>query len=135
MRYPGAALKQYEQAAVASVMAEETSPHQLIDMLLGGALDRLHGAVGCLRAGDNARKLALIASATAIVDHLRLCLDHQAGGEIAGNLDRLYDYMTRRLVQANLDNDVAGVEEVAELLRTVRSAWQDIGKPATAPRR
>ncbi|MDV7398396.1 flagellar export chaperone FliS, partial [Arthrospira platensis SPKY1] len=49
------------------------------------------------------------------------------GGDIAANLDRLYDYMQRRLVEANLRSDIALLDEVAELLRPVKEAWDAIG--------
>jgi len=120
------ALRQYQSSAATAAVAD-IPPHKLIEMLLLGALDRLNSARGCIRAGDITRKLALIASAMAIIDHLRLTLDHQAGGEIARNLDRLYEYMGRRLLKANLDNDAAAVGEVVELLHTLKSAWDQVG--------
>ncbi len=57
---------------------------------------------------------------------LRESLDQQNGGEIAANLDRLYEYMVARLVEANIGNDVALIDEVAGLLRNVKSGWDAI---------
>lgn len=126
------ALRQYQNTAVAGAVAD-IPPQQLVGMLLSGAVERLNAARGCILARDLVRKAPLLASASAIIEHLRLCLDHQAGGDIAKNLEALYDYMGRRLLKANLDNDAAGVEEVVELLRTLKSAWDEVGK--AGPRR
>ncbi|HSW15251.1 MAG TPA: flagellar export chaperone FliS [Solimonas sp.] len=127
--YPHGALRHYQNAAVVGAANSDVAPQKLIDMLLDGALQRLNTARGCVLVGDTVRKVPLLASALGIIEHLRLCLDHQAGGEIARNLDALYDYMGRRLLKANLDNDAAGIEEVADLLRTVKSAWEQVGTP------
>jgi flagellar protein FliS len=61
-----------------------------------------------------------------IIDGLRVSLDKQAGGELAENLDRLYDYMMRRLLEANVRNEPAYLDEVANLLREVKDAWNAI---------
>lgn len=129
------ALRQYQNTAVIDAASADIPPQQLIAMLLSGALERLNTARGCILGGDLQRKAPLIASASAIIEHLRLCLDRQAGGEIARNLDALYDYMGRRLLRANLDNDAAGVDEVAGLLRTIKAAWDDVGRPGPRPLR
>ena len=57
---------------------------------------------------------------------LRQGLDIEKGGELAANLDSLYEYMTTRLMEANLKNDVAIIEEIAQLLREVKSGWDAI---------
>lgn len=125
------ALQQYQSTGTAGAV-QDASPHQLIRMLLGGALDRIAGARGNLAAGDQAGKLRCLGGAIDIVEHLRLCLDPKAGGTIAGNLGELYDYMLRRLVQANADNDERPLIEVADLLRTLKEAWDAM--PASAVR-
>ena len=71
---------------------------------------------------------------TIIDNGLRPSLDKSAGGEIADNLDAMYDYMTRRLLEANLKNEVGMVDEVHRLLADLRGAWVAIdgkeGQPA-----
>ncbi len=89
-----------------------SDPHQLILMLMDGALDRLAQARGCMANGAAADKNQLLSSAIAIIDELRISLDLKAGGPIAANLDDLYDYMCRQLVKANLHNRVETVDEV-----------------------
>jgi len=104
------------------------SPHKLIIMLYDGAMAALLGAKANMAAGNIAAKGTAISKAITIVDNgLRASLDKDAGGEIAANLDALYDYMSRRLLQANLQNDVAIVEEVHRLLGELREAWVAIG--------
>jgi len=104
------------------------SPHKLIIMLYDGALAALMGAKGNIATGNIAAKGTALSKAITIIDNgLRASLDKEAGGEIAANLDALYDYMSRRLLQANLHNDVAIVEEVHRLLADLREAWVAIG--------
>lgn len=109
------------------------SPHQLIVMLFEGALSAIATAHGNLRAGKQAAKGQAISKAISIIDEgLRASLDKQAGGNIAAELDSLYQYMTHQLMQANLRNDSGILDEVAKLLRELNSAWEAIGQPAGA---
>lgn len=127
-----AAVRQYREADVSSLVAE-ASPHRLIAMLYDGALERLAIAESGMNRGNVADKLRGIDSAMAIFAHLRNVLDYEAGGVIARRLDSLYDYMMRRLLRAKLDGDIAGVREVAALLRTVKAGWDAIAPGALAP--
>tara|TARA_R110000823_G_scaffold47903_13_gene121868 strand:+ start:313 stop:708 length:396 start_codon:yes stop_codon:yes gene_type:complete len=119
------ALQQYRTIGVQSGVADASS-HQLIAMLIAGAADRLAAARGAMQRGETARKGELISSAISIIDSLRASLDVERGGEIAGNLAALYDYMEQGLVEANLASDVARLDEVATLLAEVRTAWNSI---------
>jgi flagellar protein FliS len=110
------------------------SPLKLIVMLYDGALAALLGAKANMAAGNIAAKGAAISKAITIIDNgLRASLDKSAGGDIADNLDALYDYMSRRLLQANLKNDVAIVEEIHGLLADLRGAWVSIGDKGEQP--
>ncbi len=111
-------------------MLADASPHRLIAMLYDGALERLALAVSGMNHGNFADKLRGIDSAQAIFDHLRSVLDYKAGGQIALRLASLYDYMMRRLVYAKIHNDVAAVQEVMELLRTIKAGWDAIAPKA-----
>ncbi|MGE0115381.1 MAG: flagellar export chaperone FliS [Steroidobacteraceae bacterium] len=124
----------YKSVATHGV-AFEADPHQLICMLMDGALDRLVSARGCIERGEITQKAALLHRVGAIIDELRVSLDHSAGGGISANLERLYEYMTRRVLLANLQNDVAAIDEVARLLREIRSAWAAIPSAARTPRK
>ncbi len=123
------AINEYKSVGVQSGMTDAT-PHQMISMLLEGALDRIAAAKGAIERSETAQKAKLISSAVAIVESLRASLDHQQGGEIAGNLEALYDYMERRLVHANVSSDVAALDETARLLREIKSGWNDIANVA-----
>ena len=111
------------------------SPHKLIVMLFDGALAALAKAVHDMKAGNVPAKGKSISQAISIIDNgLRASLDKKGGGEIATNLDALYQYMSERLLQANLHNAVDIVEEVSNLLKDLRSAWVQIGTdPAVMP--
>lgn len=104
----------------------QVSPHQAVALLLQGALDRLSSAKGCMARGETAEKGSAIGQALSIIDALRSSLDLARGGEIARNLDDLYDYMQRRLLQANLYNQAAALDEAAGLLGKIQSAWSAI---------
>jgi flagellar protein FliS len=111
------------------------SPHKLIVMLYDGALVAVLSAQTHMKAGDIPAKGAAISKAIAIIDNgLRAALDREAGGEIAAGLDALYEYMSARLLQANLHNDPAMLAEVHKLLADLREAWNAIAPaPASAP--
>lgn len=109
-------------------------PHQLIMMLLDGALARIAQARGCIEHQQIGAKAQLLQSALAIVNELRASLDLKAGGPIAANLEDLYDYSGRQLVKANLHNSLDLLDEVAHLLGEIRSAWSTLPQEARALR-
>ncbi|MFC0253112.1 flagellar export chaperone FliS [Massilia consociata] len=114
------------------------SPHKLVVMLYDGAMVALLSAINHMKSANAtasiAAKGAAISKAITIIDNgLRASLDKSAGGEIAQNLDALYDYMSRRLLQANIKNDIAAVEEVHGLLSDLRGAWVQIGDKNEQP--
>jgi flagellar protein FliS len=105
-------------------------PHRLIVMLMDGALERIATARGCMERNDIAGKAQLLNRAIQIIGELRGSLDVTKGAEIAANLDALYDYMCRRLLQASLKNDARMLDEVTKLLRDLRDAWSQVPKEA-----
>lgn len=119
------ALQKYKSIGVHSDMAD-ASAHQLIGKLLNGALDRISSAKGAVSRGEMAAKGELLGKAIGIIDGLRASLDYEKGGEIAANLGSLYDYMEQRLVEANLNNSVELLDEVSDLLRQVKSGWDEM---------
>lgn len=122
-----AALRQYQTVNTQAQVAD-ASPHRLIQMLMEGGLSRLAQAKGAMQYGQSAQKGELISKAIGIIGGLREGLDLSQGGEVAANLDQLYEYMVSRLIEANIGNDPALLDEVAGLLRNVKSAWDAIGQ-------
>ncbi len=118
------AINQYQ--AVGAASASYADPHRLIQMLLEGAIGRTNAALSALAQQDLPAKAQLISKATAIIDGLRGGLDMEKGGELAANLDALYEYMQLRLFHANLKNDAAALEEVARLLGEIKQGWDAI---------
>lgn len=121
-------LDMYRSTGVAGAVAD-ADPHTLIALLYKGARERIRIAVVALERGDVPRKLAAIDAACSIVDGLRMTLDHAAGGAIATQLDALYDYAVRRLVEANASNDRSKLAEVDALIECVESGWAQM-RPA-----
>lgn len=119
------AMQQYQRVNVQAQVAE-ASPHRLIQMLMEGGLERMAQAQGAMMRDQAPLKGELISKSIAIIGGLREALDPTQGGEIAVNLDRLYEYMIARLIEANKANDPALVNEVAGLLREVKSGWDAI---------
>ena len=105
---------------------ETASPHRLILLLLDGATDKLRAARRAMDQAKIADKGANISWSISIFDGLRASLNLEQGGELAANLDRLYDYMTRTLVEANLNGDRRKLDEVEGLLNEIRAAWKGI---------
>ena len=119
------ALKQYHSVSIRSLVAE-ASPHRLIQMLMEGGLSKLAQARGAMERGQLAIKGELIGHAISIIGGLREGLDLAQGGEVASNLDSLYEYMVSRLLEANRADSVAMLDEVTGMLREIKSSWDAI---------
>ncbi|AKF38658.1 flagellar export chaperone FliS [Yersinia enterocolitica] len=104
------------------------SPHQLIVMLFDGAQSALVRARILMNQGDIPAKGAALSKAINIINNgLSAGLNMEKGGELAENLSALYDYMSRRLLHANLHNDEQAITEVLALLENIADAWRQIG--------
>ncbi len=128
-------LAAYQSTAVHGGVAG-ADPHRLVLMLLDGALERMAIARGCIERGgrgDVGKKAAAVSQCLNIVGELRGSLDMSSGGALAENLNKLYDYMIRRLLLANVNNDVKILTEVSGLLDNIRSAWATIGPAVRNP--
>lgn len=107
--------------------------HKLILLLYQGALLAISSARNQMLRKDTAAKGKSISHAILIIDEgLRSSLDINAGGDLAQNLAALYEYMSKRLLVANLKNDIAALDEVSRLLSELKQAWEDI-RPAAQP--
>lgn len=105
----------------------QADPHKLVQMLFDAAAERLIKARVCIEQGDVARKAQLLHSCVILIAELRGSLNMADGGELAQNLNNLYEYMVRQILLANLENDANRVTEVLGLLNDIRGAWSAIG--------
>src|SRR3569832_2724420 len=108
---PRSALQQYNQVRT-HAQIEGASPHRLIQMLMEGALDKIRIAKGFMERRKIPGKVQHINWALSILDGLRKSLDMEKGGDIAQNLDSLYDDMLRRQDDTNKHNEPAKHDEV-----------------------
>lgn len=126
------AIGAYAQVGIETSVVD-ANPHRLIAMLFEGARAAINMAGAAIERGDVPAKLRAFDKAISIIGQgLQASLDHQRGGEIAGQLHGLYDYMMRRLLLANANNDMAVLAEIDKLLVPLQDAWLAIGKPTTA---
>lgn len=126
------ALRQYQQVGAVSGV-QDADPHRLVQMLFQGLLDRLNAAHGCMLNGNKAGQGENVGKAIRIVAGLRECLNFD-GGDVAANLDALYDYMARRLVECNAHSDAEGINEIIRLIMPIKEAWDSI-RPEILSRR
>ncbi len=116
--------QQYQTQAVTTA-----SPAQLVQMLYHGAVGAVTRAEqALLRGGDGVIESAHddLVRAQDIITELVVSLDHEAGGDIATNLARLYDYCLDRLRRANLDKDPALLPSVRAVLADLAEAWEEV---------
>tara|TARA_R110002033_G_scaffold166514_1_gene205197 strand:+ start:2663 stop:3067 length:405 start_codon:yes stop_codon:yes gene_type:complete len=118
-------MQSYRKVSVDSNLAVAT-PHRIIQMLLAGALERLAQAKLAIENNDIANRGVLIGKAIGIVNGLNGSLNMDAGAEVAGNLTQLYDYMLRRMSEANLNNDSQAIDDVVSILKTIKEGWDAI---------
>lgn len=119
-------LAAYQSVLVHGAVAS-SDPHELVLMLMNVAVERMIAARNCIERGETVRKAKLLHNCVNILAELRGSLDHEQGLPVAQNLSDLYDYMMRRLLVANAQNNVACILEVLDLLGEIRSAWVAIG--------
>ncbi|MFY9180181.1 MAG: flagellar export chaperone FliS [Venatoribacter sp.] len=119
--------KQYQKVNGTSE-ALDADPHRLIQLLLEAALTRLAQAKGAIERHDMPTKANLLGRVTEIIQTLQASLNVEAGGEVARNLENLYDYMVRRVLQATAHNDISMLEEVMKLLLEIKVGWDGIRK-------
>jgi flagellar secretion chaperone FliS len=126
-----AAINAYNNVGLeTSVMSAD--PHKLVSMLFQGALLAIARAKYAMLYKQTAAKGESISKAISIIgEGLNASLDKSVGGEIAQSLSALYSYMVTRLVEANLKNDTAALDEVARLLTDLQGAWDSIRPQAT----
>lgn len=117
-------IKEYQSVGTQTSIVD-ADPHRLVQLLFEGALTRIAKAKGHMEREEFDRKSGQINSAINIIGGLQESLNFDAG-DLAANLERLYDYMIRRLFEANIRNSSEMLDEVSALLLQIKTAWDDI---------
>ena len=105
------------------------SPEKLVVLLYEGAIKNLEKARIGLAEASTARSAEVgdsLSRSIGIIGELRASLDHTAGGDIARDLDNLYEYGLDQLSQANLSRTPTGVENALQVMRTLKEGWDGI---------
>ncbi len=118
-------LQSYRKVSLESEIAV-ASPHRIIQLMFAGALQRLAQSRYAIEQHDLANKGIFINKAIGIITGLNNSLNMDSGGPIAKNLSDLYDFMLRKISEANLNNDVQAIDDVCDILRTIKEGWDAI---------
>ena len=111
-------VNQYQNNSILSA-----SPEQILIMLYDGSIRFCRQAILAMEAKDKKVQAEKVSRTMAIVSEFSNTLNHEVGGEIAGELDALYGFMMRELTRANLENDRKALETVEDLLTGLRETW------------
>lgn len=101
---------------------------KLVVMLYEGAISFLKQAKEKLTEKDAVGKGLFIGKALDIIAELNASLNFQAGGEVAANLFRLYNFMTAHLTRANINWDATALDEVIQMLQSLKDAWAEVNQ-------
>lgn len=104
----------------------EANPHQLVQQLFDGVVQRLRFAKTCIQRKDMLGKAQAMGKITAIINELQKTLNLEQGGELAERLEALYEYAMHRVFEANVRNDASGLDEVERLFSDLGQTWLQI---------
>lgn len=119
------AFAEYQQTNAATAVVD-ASPHQLTLLLLKAVMDKISIAMGAIERNDIPLRVTSVSKAIDIVIELKSTLDLEQGGDVAGELDRLYQFSLDQLLDANLQSDTDKLLAVREVIGTINEAWVQI---------
>ncbi len=125
--HPNRAAKQY-QTVSSQTSIVDADPHRLVQILMENALQKLAFAKASMARNDIHDKGLNISLALSIIEALQTSLNKEEGGDIADNLNELYAYMIKTLLEANLHSDIDKVDEIIKLLSVVKDGWDKAGE-------
>ena len=104
--------------------AMTASPAELTLMLYEGAIKFCNIAILGIEQEDIQKAHTNIVKVQKIIDYFRQTLDMSY--PVAQDFERVYVYLTQRLVQANIKKDKEILEEVCTHLRSMRDTWKEV---------
>lgn len=111
--------KNYKQAQISTA-----SPTQVLILLYEGAIQNVKKAATAIQAGNIPEKGKYIGKAHDIINELNISLNHEIGGQIAKDLERLYNFMVTQLLKANIENDASALDSVRKNLEVLLDGWK-----------
>lgn len=122
------AVAQTQAALIMQEQAEQLTSHQVISLLMDGAIERASSVIMAIHSGHDENRQILAAKLKAIINGLRESLNFESGGNVAENLAMLYDYMIERLSRAENDPELqlSAVTECRRLIAEVKSGWDNM---------
>ena len=109
------------------------TPAELTLMLYEGAIKFTNIAIMGIEKKDVEKAHNNIMKAQKIIEELNNTLNHKY--PVAQEFANVYEYLLRRLVEANIKKDKEILEECLKHMRTMRDTWKDVMKAAPAPQK
>lgn len=122
-------MKEYRKASVNAELAM-ADPYTITKALFQGVFERLGQAKGAIARGDLEEKAKRLASASAIIQHLKDTLDPSQAPEIAKNLAFIYDFMLAKIADASMQVSAQPIDDALKVFMPIKDAWDSIPQSA-----
>lgn len=127
------AVPQTKAASFIQEHTEEISSHQIISLLMDGALERIDQAKAAYESENREELEILLQKLIAIINGLRNSLDLEKGGEIAENLDSLYEYMVISITNSEYEALPKVLQETSKLVAEIKDGWDKMDLGSISP--
>ena len=117
-------IKKYSQVSVSNI--NEMSPYEQINLIFSNIIGRLAATKGFIERKEFEKKGENISTCVLLFGALQDALNFEHGGDISSNLLSLYDFCQRRLTEANVNNDIAAVDDVIRIVKEIKEGWDSI---------